>query len=150
MRKLISILGKTDHKYIITKGPRHEEYATFPSNMYGEQYLPETKIIPNVDLVITNGRNSTITEVISEAKPMIVLPFQADEFDNAQRVQETGFGLRLDPYNFTGNELIDAIEKLLYDYPLSVRLEQASKRIKSLKKHKELAIKIEEMFCKSV
>ena len=37
---------------------------------------------------------------------MVVLPLFWDQYDNAQRVQETGFGLRLDTYGHAPEELL--------------------------------------------
>ena len=76
---------------------------------------------------------------------MIVLPLFGDQFDNAQRVHETGYGLRLEPYKFTEPELIGGIDLLLNDKELNHKLQQASKRIQSENRHELLADRIEEL-----
>jgi UDP:flavonoid glycosyltransferase YjiC (YdhE family) len=81
--------------------------------------------------VITHGGNNTVTEAFHHGKPMIVLPLFWDQVDNAQRVEETGFGRRLSTYGFRDEELTDAIDELLADQPLAKRLNAMSKRIKS-------------------
>ena len=77
--------------------------------------------------------------------PMIVLPLFADQFDNAQRLHETGFGVRLDPYAFTEKELLHKIDHLLTDDHLRAKLAAASKRIKNSDAHERLASKLEEL-----
>ncbi len=64
---------------------------------------------------------------------MIVIPLSFDQYDNAQRIQEKGFGLRLDPYVCEENELLECIEKILSDKTLALKLEKMSKRIESTK-----------------
>ena len=121
MRKLIEILSKTSHRYIISKGHLHNEYE-LSDNMYGEKYLPQTQILPFVDLVITHGGNNTVCETFYFGKSMIVLPVFLYQFDNAQRIHELGFGVRLDAHEFTENELLSSVEKLLNDSNLKLKL----------------------------
>jgi UDP:flavonoid glycosyltransferase YjiC (YdhE family) len=75
--------------------------------------------------------NNTVTEAFHHGKPMIVLPLFWDQVDNAQRVDETGFGRRLSTYGFRDEELTDAIDELLADRALAARLAAMSSRIKA-------------------
>ena len=99
MRRLVEVLGETPHRYIVSKGPQHDLYDLAP-NMWGEEFVPQPSILPQVDLVITHAGNNTTTECIHFGKPMIALPLFWDQYDNAQRVDETGFGARLRTYAF--------------------------------------------------
>lgn len=145
MKRLVEILAVTNHKYIISMGPRFAEFE-LAQNMYGERYLAQPKILPHVDLVITHGGNNTVTETFAVGKPMIVLPLFADQYDNAQRLQETGFGLRLDPYNLTNDSLINATECLLNNTEMRDKLRETSKRIQNTNHHEELYNLICSMF----
>ena len=130
MRRIIAALAATPHRYIVSMGPLHEELS-LPANMTGAEFLPQTSIIPQVDLVITHGGNNTTTEAMHFGKPMIVLPLFWDQYDNAQRVHERGFGIRLDPYRCTDAELHAAIDHLLGDDDLRDRLSAASAGIRA-------------------
>ena len=68
--------------------------------MWGAEFLPQPAILPLVDVVITHGGNNTTTECFHFGKPMVVLPLFWDQYDNAQRVHEIGFGVRLRTYDF--------------------------------------------------
>jgi MGT family glycosyltransferase len=130
MRRVIAALAKTDHRYIVSQGPLHEE-ITLADNMIGAEFLPQTTILPLVDLVITHGGNNTTTEAMHFGKPMIVLPLFWDQYDNAQRVHERGYGVRLDTYAFTDEQLHAAIERLLGDAELHERLAKDSAAIRA-------------------
>jgi MGT family glycosyltransferase len=130
MRRLVEVLGRTPHRYIVSKGPRARELE-LPDNMWGEARLPQTSIVPLVDLVITHGGNNTTTESFHFGKPMIVLPLFWDQYDNAQRVQETGHGTRVDPYAFEDAEMHGAIQRLLADVGLRRRLAATGKAIRA-------------------
>jgi UDP:flavonoid glycosyltransferase YjiC (YdhE family) len=130
MQRLVAVLADTPHRYIVSKGPQHADYELAP-NMWGAEFLPQTKIVPLVDLVITHGGNNTTTEAFHFGKPMIVLPLFWDQYDNAQRVDETGFGVRLATYAFEPSELTGAIERLLADVGLRNRLAGAGAKIRA-------------------
>ena len=121
MQRLIDVLAKTPHRYIVSKGPLHDTYDV-AENMWGAQQVPQTKVLPLVDLVITHGGNNTTTESFHFGKPMIVLPLFWDQYDNAQRVDETGFGIRLPTYAFEDDQLTGAIDRLLADTALQTRM----------------------------
>ena len=99
MQRLIDILGATRHRVIVSMGPRADELR-LADNMVGAATLPQTTLMPQVDLVITHGGNNTTTEAMHFGKPMIVLPLFWDQYDNAQRVHELGYGVRLPTYAF--------------------------------------------------
>jgi len=121
MRRLVTVLADTSHRYIVSKGPQHADFELAP-NMWGAEFLPQTSIIPLVDLVITHGGNNTTTEAFHFGKPMVVLPLFWDQYDNAQRVDELGFGVRLATYAFEPSELTGAIQRLLDDAALRARM----------------------------
>jgi MGT family glycosyltransferase len=129
MKRLIAVLEKTPHRYIVSKGPRASEFE-LADNMWGEARLPQTSIIPECDLVITHGGNNTTTESLHFGKPMIVLPLFWDQYDNAQRIDELGFGMRLETYRFEDEELRGALDKLLSDRELHARMEVNGKTIR--------------------
>jgi MGT family glycosyltransferase len=121
MKRLVDVLGRTEHRFIVSKGPQHDQYE-LADNMWGDHQVPQTNVLPLVDLVITHGGNNTTTESFHFGKPMIVLPLFWDQYDNAQRVDETGFGVRLDTYRFTDDELSGAVDRLLADTALRSRM----------------------------
>ena len=130
MRKLIGTLGGSRYRVIVSKGPLHDQLELAP-NMVGEEFLPQTSILPQVDLVITHGGNNTVTESLHFGRPMVVLPLFWDQHDNAQRIDETGLGIRLDTYGHDPEELTGAIDRLLSDDDLGARLEKIGDRLRA-------------------
>ncbi len=130
MRRLIDVLGRTQHRFIVSMGPQHAELELAP-NMTGAEFVPQTKVIPQVDLVITHGGNNTTTESLHFGKPMILLPLFWDQYDNAQRMDELGFGVRLATYEFTEAQMNDALDRLLSDTGLRARMAANGEAIRS-------------------
>jgi MGT family glycosyltransferase len=130
MRRIIGCLADTPHRYVVSMGPLHAEIELAP-NMCGAEFVPQTSVIPLADLVITHGGNNTTTECLHFGKPMIALPLFWDQYDNAQRVDELGLGVRLDTYSFSDTELRSAIGGLLADRGLAGRLARGAAQIQS-------------------
>jgi UDP:flavonoid glycosyltransferase YjiC (YdhE family) len=87
--------------------------------------------VPQCDVTITHGGNNTVGEAFTFGVPTIVLPLFWDQYDNAQRIDECGYGVRLSTYEFTDDELHSAIDRLSSDRTLAARLETASKRLQA-------------------
>ena len=130
MRSLIGSLAEAPYRVIVSKGPQHDQLE-LAANMVGEEFLPQASILPQVDLVITHGGNNTVTESLHFGKPMVVLPLFWDQYDNAQRIDETGFGRRLATYAHDPAELTGAIDELLADAELAGRLGAVSSRLRA-------------------
>ena len=130
MQRLVDVLGTTRHRFIVSKGPQADR-ITLSDNMVGAQMVPQTKVIPQVDLVVSHGGNNTVTETLHFGKPLIVLPLFWDQYENAQRIDELGFGIRLDTYHFTDDELTGAVERLLGDAALRARLAELGTAIRA-------------------
>ena len=128
MRKLVAELAETQHRYVVSKGPQHDRFE-LADNMVGAEFLPQTSILPQVDLVVTHGGNNTVTESFWFGKPMVVLPLFWDQYDNAQRVDELGYGVRLATYDHEPEELRGAIDRLLADESLNARMQAISTRL---------------------
>jgi MGT family glycosyltransferase len=129
MRRLVDVLSKSRHRYVVSKGPRADEFE-LADNMSGDARVPQTSILPEVDAVITHGGNNTVTEALHFGKPMVVLPLFWDQYDNAQRMDELGFGVRLATYDFVDEELMAAIDGLLGDEVLRASLDALGERIR--------------------
>jgi MGT family glycosyltransferase len=130
MKRLVDVLSRAPHRFIVSKGPQASEFD-LADNMWGDQFVPQPTLLPLADVVITHGGNNTTTECFHFGKPMIALPLFWDQYDNAQRVAETGFGIRLQTYEFEDGELIDAIDRLLTHEALHARMSAISARVQA-------------------
>jgi len=128
MQGLIASLSDRAYRVIVSMGPQHDQLE-LAENMAGAEFLPQTSILPRVDLAITHGGNNTVTECFHFGKPMVVLPVFWDQHDNAQRVHETGFGIRLDTYGHAPEELPAAIDRLLASEETRARFDSIAARL---------------------
>ena len=145
MPRLIDILSRSKHRFIVSKGPIEIKLA---DNMYGEPFLPQLSILPLVDMVITHGGNNTVTEAFSFGKPMIVMPLFADQYDNAQRILEKGYGSRMNPYHFKDGELNKMIDDIFSNEQILQRCRKAGERIARANSKEKACEKIESIMTK--
>jgi MGT family glycosyltransferase len=128
MQRLIDVLAQSEHRAIVSMGPQHD-LLRLGERMIGAEFLPQPSILPQVDVVITHAGNNTVTESLHFGRPMIALPLFWDQYDNAQRLHETGFGVRLPTYEFEPGQLLGAIDRLAHDRGLRARLDRLSRRV---------------------
>jgi MGT family glycosyltransferase len=130
MKRLVDVLSRAPHRFIVSKGPQASEFE-LAENMWGDEFIPQPALLPLADAVITHGGNNTTTECFHFGKPMIALPLFWDQYDNAQRVAETGYGIRLETYEFEDGELLGAVDRLLTDEALRERMAAISARVQA-------------------
>ena len=130
MQRLVDVLSRAPHRFVVSKGPQASEFE-LADNMWGDEFLPQPALLPLADVVITHGGNNTTTECFHFGKPMIALPLFWDQYDNAQRLAETGFGIRLQTYEFEDGELLGAIDRLAGAEALRGRMAAIAARVQA-------------------
>jgi MGT family glycosyltransferase len=144
MKRLVDVLSRSRHRVVVSKGPQHAEFK-LADNMWGDEFLPQPALLPLADVVVTHAGNNTTTECFHFGKPMVALPLFWDQYDNAQRVHETGFGIRLPTYEFEEADLLGALDRLLEDADLGARMDAIAARVQASPGTKKAAGLIEKL-----
>lgn len=147
INRLLKMLSKSPNKFIVSMGAMHESVKLYP-NMWGDEYIDQKAVLAVADLFITHSGHNSIIEAFYNGVPgLVTLPIFADQFDLAQRVEDCGFGIRLDPYNCTEEEMLNSIEYIISNDGLKQRMKSISARLKSIKYHEIAADKLEALAC---
>jgi MGT family glycosyltransferase len=144
MTRLVGLLSDSPHRFIVSKGPQHTEFE-LADNMWGAELVPQPAILPHIDLVVTHAGNNTTTESLHFGKPMVALPLFWDQYDNAQRIAETGVGTRLSTYECAAEELLGTIDRLLADTATRERTAAIGHRLQADPGRDRAATLIEEL-----
>ena len=126
MQRLVDLLAAGGYRAIVSKGPQHDQIE-LRDGQEGAELVPQPALLPLVDAVITHGGNNTVTECLHFGKPMVVLPLFWDQYDNAQRMDELGLGVRLPTFEFEDAQLGGAVDRLVADEHLTARMKEISK-----------------------
>ncbi|MCS0634768.1 glycosyltransferase [Streptomyces sp. LP05-1] len=87
--------------------------AGLPSHVRLTEWLPQPLVLETADLFLTHGGFNSVREALRTATPMVVLPHFGDQFANAERVAELGFGRGVT--DFTPDAVAAACRAVLAD-----------------------------------
>uniref|UniRef100_A0A3Q3K1C5 UDP-glucuronosyltransferase n=1 Tax=Monopterus albus TaxID=43700 RepID=A0A3Q3K1C5_MONAL len=81
------------------------------------KWLPQNDLLahPKAKVFITHGGTHGIFESICNAVPMLMFPLFGDQGDNANRMVSRGVAEKLNTYDATTEEILDAINKLIHN-----------------------------------
>jgi len=86
-----------------------------PPSILAWDYLPYAKIFPSAAAVVHQGGVGTTAQVLRAGKPMLVVPFAHDQFDNAARVTRLGVARTLSRSRYRASTVAAALDTLLND-----------------------------------
>lgn len=75
--------------------------------LYVEKFLPGLEVAKRVDLVICHGGIGTLLQALSASKPVVVVPFNPDQYIHGFRFQELGLGKCIINTNIMGMANLD-------------------------------------------
>lgn len=86
-----------------------------PPSILGWDYLPYAKIFPSACAIVHQGGVGTTAQAMRAGRPMIVMPFAHDQFDNASRVVRLGLAREVSRRRLTPALLARELHLLLND-----------------------------------
>ena len=117
LRAAVEALRQLPADVIVTTG-RHRDPSEIglehlPANVRVERFVPHGALFPKLRLVVTNGGSNTVRGALQAGVPLVVVPMEWDQLENAQRVAEAGAGLRVPLGRCTPRSLRAAVERVL-------------------------------------
>ncbi|MGL4990677.1 MAG: macrolide family glycosyltransferase [Sarcina sp.] len=108
--------GNQDIKVIMSigKANRIEDLGEIPSNFEVYNYVPQLKVLSQIDLFITHGGMNSSSEALYNNIPLIVVPQMAEQPIVAARVEELGAGINLIEKE-NAQSIKEAVETILND-----------------------------------
>ncbi|XP_021702706.1 UDP-glucuronosyltransferase 3A1 isoform X1 [Aedes aegypti] len=85
------------------------------SNIRISKWFPQQDVLahPNVKLFVTQGGQQSMEEAVDRQVPMVVIPFNFDQFGNGDKVVERGIGKSIWMENLTKENLLSAIQEVI-------------------------------------
>lgn len=119
LRAAVNGLGGLDMQVVMTTG-RCGDAAKLgidplPSNVRVETWVPEQKLFRQTDVVVSVGGSGTVLGALAAGVPLVVIPSESDQPDNARRVVECGAGIWLPRKRCSPQTLRAAVDRLLHE-----------------------------------
>lgn len=89
------------------------ELGPQPGNVRIERYVPQSRVLPYCDLVVSHGGSGSVIGALAHGLPSLLLPIGADQPWNAERCLDLGVARVLDPVAATPESLRQAVVTLL-------------------------------------
>ncbi|MET9224858.1 glycosyltransferase [Lentzea sp. NPDC003310] len=117
LRTAVTGLSGVDAEVLVATGPQVDPSALtdVPGNVHVLPWVPQADLLAHADLVVHHGGAGTTVAAMTNAVPQLVLPQGADQFRNAEIVEDTRLGGRLVGEDFTADALQELARKLLQD-----------------------------------
>ena len=129
LKRIIAAFARRPYRVLVNVGDYLEAYDAPPPNVHLADWYPQPSVIPQVHAVIHHGGNNSFTECLYFGKPALIMPYVWDGHDNATRVAETGHGLAMHRYDWTDEDLLRAVDRLIGDPTMRDRLGRTSKQM---------------------
>ena len=102
--------------------------TVLPDNVMALEWLPQNELLahPKTKLFITHCGNNGQFEALYHAVPMIGFPLNGDQPYNARRMEYRGYGIAMDIHEFTSDELLNNVHRVLSNQSYSENIGLAS------------------------
>jgi UDP:flavonoid glycosyltransferase YjiC (YdhE family) len=149
---LVALGGRKDITIIVTTGgqPIESIPVAIPSNARIASFLPYAQIMPEIDLLITNGGYGTVNMAISHGIPVISAGLTEDKEEVSAHVQWSGAGIDLRANQATPEAIQYAVDEIYTQPRYRERAHQLALEFASHDVKAELLSLIEECVSETV
>ncbi len=90
-RDSLQAVEKLGVRAVFLTGPHPQGLpATLPAGVIAIPYAPHSEIFPRASATVHQGGVGTTAQAMRSGRPMLVVPFAHDQFDNGERVRRLG------------------------------------------------------------
>ena len=131
---IIDALSPENITLVLTVGRNQnpEDFDPGRENVFVERYIPQSRLFPACDAVVTHGGWNTVTAALSFGLPTVVVPLGADQGENALRVEAYGAGRIVWPEERTSDAIRSAMREVLADSGFKTHAKRYQQELKAL------------------
>ncbi|MDT9593546.1 glycosyltransferase [Nocardioides zeae] len=116
VRPTLEALADEDVTVVVTTGGRPvEDLGEVPANALVGQFLPYDRLLPRVDVLVTNGGYGGLHHALRHGVPIVVAGDSEDKVETSARVAWSGAGISLRTGRPRPAQVGDAVRRVLGD-----------------------------------
>ena len=89
--------------------------GAIPQNARIEPWVSHADLLPLTDVMVTTGGAGSVLASLAAGVPLVIVPTEWDKPEIAQRVVESGAGIRIAPQRCTPDRLRESVQRVLRD-----------------------------------
>lgn len=102
-----------------------------PEGMIAVDYAPYGDVLPRAAAVVHQGGVGTTGQALRAGVPQLIMPFNHDQPDNAERVRRLGAGRTISRSQYRAGRVINELEQLLTDPEYALRANQVGEMVRT-------------------
>jgi rhamnosyltransferase subunit B len=114
----------------LTGSHAHGLPDALPAGFLAWPYASHSQLFPRASAIVHQGGIGTTAQAMRSGRPMLVVPFAHDQFDNAERVRRLGAGEVLHRSRYSANRAERVLRRLLNEPAYASAASRVSKRIR--------------------
>lgn len=115
---IAAVAGRPIHALLVAGDQRplaQVHSGPLPANVHLARWLPHDQLLPRCHVVVSVGGAGIILAALNAGVPVLVVPAESDQLDNAQRVIRAGVGLSIPRRHCAPARMQAALDRLLYE-----------------------------------
>lgn len=109
----IDAARQLNRRAILLTGKREYAPTTVPANMLALPYAPFSLLFPRAAVNIHHAGIGSTAQSLRAGRPVVAVPHAHDQFNNAVRIRNLGFGAITPRHRLTARRFADAIAQVL-------------------------------------
>lgn len=98
---------------LVGSDPLNQPSQPLPKNVIAIPYAPHVQIFPRASVIVHQGGIGTTGQGLRTGKPMLVMPYGGDQYDNGARIERLGAGRTIMRKQYTAERAAARLKQLL-------------------------------------
>jgi UDP:flavonoid glycosyltransferase YjiC (YdhE family) len=116
---------------LLGKDPRNQITEPMSPQILTASYAPYARLFHRASAIVHQGGIGTTGQALRAGKPMLVMPFGGDQYDNGARIERLGVGRSIMRQTYTAARVAAALRELLDDHTIGDRAADIGRQVRA-------------------